>query len=578
MNSFLIASQKMSQESIHFRDVYICQEQDYSLDHWKSFCDKDRGVHICIHGRPTVDIEEWENCKKDDESYISRLLIDRYKQENLGNFCTSLNGTFTIIILDSIRGAMIVITDKLGIFPVYAYQCENLHDFCLSSNINYILNHLPQNLNIDQVSAAEFLKKGFIYHPNTFYQEIKTLTNGSYYIYDFEKSVVTANQYFRMQENFVYDFDFLVDTLANAMSHAIERRTHAHYGKKAVFLSGGSDSRTILNNTIDDADAVTLYDIKNYEIQTTQKICNFLNKPQSLIKRGEAYYLEAFDKSIKLNGGRSLPTDDHFINIAHDERIKKYDTILTGCYADWMFKGIALNRKQASLFNKISLPLFKIVTFSFDFFSQRTILGKYYEKLIQQREDKIFLDKNNHFATENKRLFPLFQEETASTRLTLQQLFSWDTIFSDNEIIEVYQMIPVQYKINSQLYDQAVAKLNKNIAHIPHANKRHRIGINIYLSTGLYLFSIITNKILRKLGIIKQNKIYGEGSWLSFQEYAKLNFIKDRYRSLLSSTANRKILEAFLPEIGCYNELQRYDYKLIYKVIVLFEVLNKGQK
>jgi asparagine synthase (glutamine-hydrolysing) len=71
-----------------------------------------------------------------------------------------------------------------------------------------------------------------------------------------------------------------------------------------------------------------------------------------LIKRDIDYYLNSFDSSIKVNGGRSLPIDDHFLNLKKDERIKKYDTILTGCYADWLFKGIALDRNNFQFFQK----------------------------------------------------------------------------------------------------------------------------------------------------------------------------------------------------------------------------------
>ena len=81
-----------------------------------------------------------------------------------------------------------------------------------------------------------------------------------------------------------------------------------------------------------------------------------------------------------------MPIDDHFYNLSKDLNIKKYDSILTGCYADWIFKGIALNRKQVSIL-KYKLPLYKLKKFSYNFFSKRTQLKKNMRK--RSKREKI---------------------------------------------------------------------------------------------------------------------------------------------------------------------------------------------
>ena len=73
--------------------------------------------------------------------------------------------------------------------------------------------------------------------------------------------------------------------------------------------------------------------------------------------------------------------------------------------------------------------------------------------------------------------------------MTLQQIFPWDSIFSDNDVLEVYQQIPAEYKVNSEVYDKAVSLILNKVKNIPHANKRHKIGINKYLGALLYTFS-----------------------------------------------------------------------------------------
>ena len=86
------------------------------------------------------------------------------------------------------------------------------------------------------VSVAEFLKKGFIYHPNTFYEEIKTLDNGSYCILNFYQKNIKIKKYFKIQPRPVFNFNYLVEKLSKALLKSIERRTLKYYEQKSDFF------------------------------------------------------------------------------------------------------------------------------------------------------------------------------------------------------------------------------------------------------------------------------------------------------------------------------------------------------
>ncbi len=556
---------------LSFNKKFISINRECNLRHWNSYLDSKNNVQIMILGRPVIEVSEWIKFNKLETSYISKILIRKYLDLEINDFCNQLNGAFSILVIDYKFNKLTIITDKLGIYPIYTYGISHLNSFQFSSNFMTLVDSINYQMNIDTVSVAEFLKKGFIYHPNTIYKEIKTLDHGSYSILDFENKKIINNKYFKIKAKPIHDFDFLVDKLSKALLKSIERRTLKYFGRKAVFLSGGSDSRMILANSADNnLNAVTLYTVENHEFKVTKNIAKSLNVNHEFIKRNNDYYFSSFNDSININGGRSLPTDDHFLNLNKDPRIKKYDTILTGCYADWIFKGIALDRKQISFFI-FKLPLYKLKKFHYNFFSKRTLLKEKYEEMIREREDQIFLDKKSHINNEISRIFPLFQEETSATRLTLQQLFPWDSIFSDNDVIEVYSQIPVKFKINSEVYDRAVAKILKKVKNIPHANKRHKIGINKYLGTMFYLINIIKNKILKLIKLKKINPVAGEGSWISFKEYAK----SENIISLWNNIEHLKLFEEMLSiKKISFKEIIKDDFNLIYKCIVLDKVLN----
>ena len=561
--------------SISFGDKFIYFNRECNLKHWDSFFDKENNIQLIILGRPIIEITDWASYNDSDLNFITKFLIKKYIELNIDDFCNQLNGAFSILVIDYKLNILSIITDKLVIYPIYTFGETKLNTFQFSSNFKNLEDSIGDELNIDMVSVAEFLKKGFIYHPNTFYKEIKTLENGIYCTLDFDKKITTKKKYYKVKANPINDFNYLVNKLSKALSKSIERRTLKFFGKKAVFLSGGTDSRMILANSADqNIDAVTLYNEENHEISVTKNIAKSLNINHILIKRDIDYYYKSFNSSLKLNGSRSLPTDDHFFNLRKDPKIAKYDTILTGCYADWLFKGIALNRMQKSFFSK-KIPLHNLINFNYNFFSKRSLLKNEYEKKIKKREDQIFLNKNCHINNEIIRLFPLFQEETSATRLTLQQLFPWDSIFSDNDVLEVYQQIPPKYKVNSEVYDRAVSLILNKVKNIPHANKRHKIGINKYFGALLYIFSNISNKVLKLIKIKKINSVTGDGSWINHKEYANSQNIRNLWMNIKNFEFLKKIL--WDDELE-FNKIHKDDYKLIYKCIVIDKFLNNKQK
>ena len=558
-------------QSINFNNKYISINRKCNLKHWNSYFDANNNIQIMILGRPVIEVPEWQQIQELEESYITKFLIKKYVELEIEDFCNQLNGAFSVLVIDYRFNKILIITDKLGIYPIYTYG-TNLEVFQFSSNFNILADNLNSEINIDYVSLAEFLKKGFIYHPNTQYKEIKTIDSGSYYILDFNKKNITKKKYFKLQSQPSYNFNYLVNKLSKALEKSIEKRTLKYFGKKGVFLSGGMDSRVILANSADSTtEAITLYNVENNETRLSKKIAKLLKKKLYLIKRENNYYYKSFDESIKINGSRCSPTDDHFLGLKNNEIIKKYDTVLTGCYADWLFKGIALDRKQFSFLDK-KIPLYSLKNFNYNFFSKRTLLDKKYEKLIKEREDIIFLDKENHIKNEIVRIFPLFQEETAATRLTLQQLFPWDSIFSDNDLIEVYQQMPAKYKINSEVYDKAVSLILNKVKNVPHSGKKHKIGINKYYGVLIYFIKVTIDKILKLLRIKKVNLITGDASWMSSKKYAT----DKEFILLWNNIKNFRLFKDMLNDKELdFEKILKNDTKLIFKCIVLDKFISQ---
>ena len=161
--------------SINFNDKFIYLNRECNLKHWDSHFDHKNKIQLMILGRPVIEVFDWEKFDKFEDKFITKFLIKKYIDLEINEFCNQLNGAFSILVIDHNLNKIILITDKLGIYPIYTYGNENFNSFQFSSNYKNLLDNINYKINIDTVSVAEFLKKGFIYHPNTFYTEIKTL-------------------------------------------------------------------------------------------------------------------------------------------------------------------------------------------------------------------------------------------------------------------------------------------------------------------------------------------------------------------------------------------------------------------
>ena len=512
-----------------------------------------------ILGRPVIEVDEWRDYDDECSSYITKLLIGKYKNDELNTFCRKLNGAFTIIILDYKLNEIIVITDKAGVYPVYSIK----DDFYLSNHPDLLANYLDSK-DLDYTSIAEFINKGFVYHPNTFYEDIKSLDNGVVIRYQCDCKNLIKTRYYEFKFNIEKNFKLLKKELVRSIKNSIHRRTVNQYRNKACFLSGGGDSRTILENSLDgNIDAITLYNSDTFELRTTKKVADKLNKKLYLVKRSHNYYLEALQNSIYNSCGMHSFRHDHYINLIKNNLVTKYDSLLTGCFADWMFKGIALDREKTCILG-FDFPIYKLKNFDRHFFGTKSKITDFYLKKILIREDNIFKQTRNHLELESRRIFPLFQEETFTTRLILQKNFPWESVFCDNDVLTTYQKVPANFKINGELYNMTLKDLNYKTRKILHSGKKAKIGT--------YKYHYIIIRTLTKLTKIFLKKHEdNRGSWIDFKLLleSNTNVVKSLYNF---SSDSQKII----------NRVLGYDYfdrqknqKILYNDFRLFfNVLN----
>ena len=287
-----------------FHNKRIRLVQKYKLKYWDPYyCDKNN-VQIIILGRPVLDLFEWSDCVYNEVSFVSKKLLGYYLSTNsISDFCNKLNGGFIIVVIDYKKDRMIIVRDRLGIYPGYVCNIEKENDFLFSTHSDILAKYTGNN-ELDTTSIAEFIEQGSVSHPYTFYSNIKSMDNASYIELNYPKNITFNNSYFSFEKiNKIKGKVEAFNGLRSAIKNSIERRSHKFLGKSGVLLSGGGDSRVIVSNSLTQLKAFTVYHNKNYELGITKEITKKTKIEHLLIRLSSSSNIKSLQESSKFTGG-----------------------------------------------------------------------------------------------------------------------------------------------------------------------------------------------------------------------------------------------------------------------------------
>jgi len=447
---------------------------------WAPYYDHSNNTLIIIGGRIAFEPSEWSEFerKTDQESLVAREILTRY--QCLGTKAlTDLNGGYCIVIYEADKSQLTLCTDRLGVYPVFGYQINNPNRLILCTHPDVLANTIPQGWSLDMVTLAEQLHTGQGVHPHTFYQEIKELDSGTLYTWNFQKEQFDFCRYWSPEPNpdANYNSSELVIELADILHKAVERRTQPIIGKVGVFLSGGTDSRVSLfaATNRNDLTGITLFDGENRELDVAKQLAEQAQAKHLLIQRDLDYYPKIAADVMRISGGMWNFTDGHYYGALDEINNNQFGVILSGCYADCLFKGLLLNKKHFTLLGK-KLPFVFRGKFNYNYYlwakpisekwrtEVRIRLAEYYEDISTSPRNDLDIMK-----IEQKRLIPFSRIDSAA-RNVLWRTLPWDPFFCDKDLLDIYQRIPISLKLNGTLYNKAVALLCREANDIPNGN------------------------------------------------------------------------------------------------------------
>lgn len=443
-----------------------------------------------------------------------------------------LSGNAVIVLYDAAAGLVHLRTDPAGCFPLYGYYQDG--SWVWASHPDVLAAVTGRVHRLDQLSLAEFVMASTVTPPHTYYESIILSEAGTVLSWDLRAQKLSRRSYFTLEykpEPGATQDDLAV-ALANAWRRAVQRRTLPRLGRVAVALSGGLDSRLVLACLSDprNAFAFTCYDVPNREFRTAQAIASAAGVEFLPIQRSPDYYADHAPGGVRISGGMGTFANNHFLGVLNTLQQRDARILLTGCYCDYLFKGLPLNRRIRSWDGSETLA-----PFDHEYYFTRWQFDTPLARQAAQRWEQLIplafrysLEDSALFQIETLRTFPLCYEGDNEQRLVPQRLIGWSPPITDLEVLRVYMRTPSRWKLNRELFLRTARRLlaDSPMLTVPDANTGARLNAPAWQEALSWQWLRISRKLRAW-----RTSFASDGSWPNWRFYYRHSSALERYWS-----------------------------------------------
>ncbi len=416
--------------------------------------DKEHGLLLLLYG------EIFNTSSNDQLSW----LIQDYVRNGL-EFAKTLNGSFVIILVDSQKDCVAVITDRVNSRKAYHSMYAGSHWVS-----NCLYSHPLRNVDLDSIGVAWYLLNKTTFHNRTLFDGIRTLDRAS--IHEIKSYELYKRQYWNYKFDHSYedvDPKRLSVELSDMLVESIRRRTRDG-AQIFLSLSAGYDATTILG-------------IMRYKLRMDAVQCFSYSSSKIPSKKGDAYlahkmaHIAGYDHRIVQgydgdimewinrngsmgNGTSTCGEIDAIIklfeqpNHSHKRRVFMGDEIF-----GWYDCALETHRDvldELTIHDWSAAPLLsEIIEQEMCLRMQNGIAGdqaaivaKYHDtKNLHDLIDIIFLDQRlSNYLQSHKEYF-------------MGNFVSVSNPFLDNDILDFMMKIPVSLRLNKNLFKRTVSEM-----------------------------------------------------------------------------------------------------------------------
>lgn len=500
---------------------------------WHPAGDPASALSVAVVGRLTWDRSTWQEAERAAGSggSAARLLLQCWRDERR-RFLDLINGVAAVLVLDRRDHRLHLFTDRLGLVPLFI---AGDREPALCTHPDVLADWEASRghpVSLDSTTLAEGISTATGVPPYTYYREIRGLDGGMHYEFAWTPDGVEIKQtpfWSPSPEPLRLPRDAWVERICAALRDSVARRTHDLAGKVAVFLSGGADSRAFLYAARNPESFLTFTcaDAPNPESEVAARLAASAGSPNHLLLRDYDHYGTSALESVRITGGYWSIKDNHFHGFLPVLEQHGIDVLLTGDYADYLLKGLALNTQQLSIGGR-RWPIEQLAPFAFEFYQPHSPIMPAWRQRVMERLDHHFPADQRHLPhlMEDRRLRPLWRESDGLCDVWLQRMTPWDPPFADNALIDLYDQLPPENKLNGHLFRLAVQRLaspaQKRIPDNNYGGPLDASPLSVMAYVSLRRQQARLGRLWRRMvGQNKPHSLAQSGSWPNFGLYIR---------------------------------------------------------
>ena len=416
--------------------------------------------------------------------YCARL-FDEHGME----FISRLNGEFVGVLHDRTTGTVHLFTDRIGTTPLF-YTTTPAGRLVFSTQIQSLAACDDVAVEFDTGYLCEYLSIMKTFGTKTPLVDVEKVPPASVLSFDEDTLEPTVDTYWIP----VFDpldepFEYFGDEFTRLFVEVVRDRTRLdrRYG---LMLSGGSDSRLVLAALRSLDRDVTCYHLANWmsrEARTAERVALAADSAFELLRRGDSSHEQLLAETPAISNFVGS-FDEAFAHGFVDDLSGEVDTVITGYLGDTMFGGYTLYPRKLSVGSfDLGLPVETPVRTPAAYIEKYTNRGSYSGRapsyfhgvdLLEVLRGEIY-DSDGGIVHHGVwypsirelqlcEYYPLTNQFASFNHLGLQQIAPHWTPFFDHRLIDLHLQMPVKYQLRRNLVNAAVARLDSELAAIPH--------------------------------------------------------------------------------------------------------------
>lgn len=478
--------------------------------------------HICVViGGPVLYFQDNNFIAGDDSQAGTRAVLSHW-QAGKADWSEDLSGPFTILVIDKQSAQVQCITDMMMFIPVYQ---NNGEDYLFwGTHTDALARVCEEEGAFDEASLVDFILHHLVTYPYTTYQNIRQCQPGSVHYWggreratgiqpqaEYYWQPLELNPHGSLGEAATYlrkGVQGYIDRVTGSLSHV------------AQFISAGEDSRVLAGMLPQELerDAYIFLDNMNREGRIAKRVAQTYGAHFKPDYRSQTHYLDILPEASDLVGSGHQYHHAHPLGFDRTHHLSAYRAVFGGYIADALLK--SLLAKKPRLIKK--LPFLPEVStkgerrtkqVSNSLFSTE-VLGE-----ITRRRCEYFSQLEvirPLSAHEWFELWPITMNAAVPNFHSNRRLFASYEVFMTKECVKVAASIPVRWKLNRRLFNQAFRPALKKTQFVFHGDGRlpyYPWWVNSPLQFSAWLMKKLS-KVAQSAGVEQKN----QGPWADWRK------------------------------------------------------------